>query len=244
MRINQYLARCGMGSRRQVEKLVEDGRVAVNQMLIADLALRVDPECDVVSVDNTIVRPRAEHAVWMFNKPLGLLCTREDPGGRPTIFEHLAHLPSPFQAVGRLDRDTSGLLLITNDGYLAQALMHPKFEVPRYYRVVVEGRWQHDYAERLKNGVEMREGGTGKADVLQVETLDGSRVQLQLCLKRGKKREIRYSLQALQLKVVTLQRTGLAHLQLGALEAGACRQLGAEELAQLYLLIPPPAVQK
>lgn len=234
MRINKFLAQCGLGSRRQVEKLILAGEIKVNGQIITDLATTIQPNVDHVKYAERTLNPvDSEPQVWMFHKPLDCLCTRSDPAGRKSIFEYLEHCPPPFQAVGRLDRMTTGLLLITNDGKLSEILMHPRYEIPRIYEVVVEGHWDEKHREQLSKGVEMKEGGTGKAEVKSTKQLKNNQVNLVLELKRGKKREIRYSLQALGYKVITLKRTAIANLSLGDLKPGQSRLLDRKELNAL-----------
>lgn len=234
-RINRYLADCGLGSRRQVEALITAGRVRLNGCLVAELSSRVDPECDRVEFDGRSLKPTTQQTcTWLFHKPRGCLCTRSDPRGRPTIWQHLSHLPPPFQAVGRLDFDSSGLLLITNDGDLAQRLMHPRFEVSKIYEVRARGPWDQSKERSLETGVEMREGGTGKAETLNRSWVSpGKVVDLRLRLRRGKKREIRYSLGALDMEVLRLHRVQLGKLKLAGLAKSKARCLTEAELKLL-----------
>lgn len=170
--------------------------------------------------------------IWMFHKPRGCLCTRFDPEGRQTIWDHLDHLPPPFQAVGRLDHDSSGLLLICADGSISNRLMHPRYEVTKIYQVRATGQWKKGMADKLKAGVQMVEGGMGQAKPLSIRTFAGG-VDLKLELKRGKKREIRYSLRALGLEVQDLHRVKLGSLSLGDLKVGSSRALSENEIQLL-----------
>ena len=176
----------------------------------------------------------ASQDTWLYHKPMGLLCTRDDPMNRPTIWTELPHLPPPYQAVGRLDKDSSGLLLITRDGDLAQRLMHPSYEVSKIYEVRIRGPWDEQKQKQLAEGVEMLEGGLGKAETLRCSFHKYSDVvDLRLLLRRGKKREIRYSLAVLNVEVLSLQRVQLGQLKLGELKKGQSRPLSALELEQL-----------
>jgi 23S rRNA pseudouridine2605 synthase len=237
LRINRFLANCGLGSRRQVESLVSSRRVSVNGEVVSDLSARIDTAKDIVQVDGKKVQPDVnEQQVWMYHKPLNCLCTRDDPKGRRTIFEDLPHLVAPFQAVGRLDQNSTGLLLITKRGDLSQALMHPKYEISKIYEVLVEGKWSRDKEKQLAQGVEMREGGEGKALVLSADSRSPSQTFLRLELRRGKKREIRYCMEALQMKVLSLHRTQLGPLKLGALKPAQSRALSDSEIQALEAL--------
>jgi len=237
IRINRFLANGGLGSRRRVEELVRSGRVRKNGEVITDLITRVDPLVDVIEVDGEIVLSQySEHALWMYHKPLNCLCTRDDPKGRPTIFEKLPHLTPPFQAVGRLDQNSTGLLLISRDGKLSQKLMHPSYEITKIYEVLVSGHWSREKVQQLDKGVQMKEGGEGKAKVLKAEVRNNGETFLSLELRRGKKREIRYSMEALEMQVLSLHRVALGPLVLGELEVGACRPLEKAEIEALNAL--------
>ena len=170
---------------------------------------------------------------WLYHKPVGLICTRNDPRGRPTIWRDLSHLPPPFQAVGRLDKDSCGLLLITRNGELAQHLLNPCDGVEKIYEVKAMGMWSKQKEELLRSGVEMARGGQGRADTLRAQEC-GTVVDLSLALRHGKKREIRYSLAALGLQVLALQRVKCAGLWLGDLPVGQSRPLSPQEEELLW----------
>lgn len=233
IRINRFLADAGFGSRRQVETLVLEGRVLCNGTIVQELSYRVSPQ-DQISLDGQPVQreKKGGSGVWMYHKPRGLLCTRDDPEGRPTIWSQLKHLPPPYQAVGRLDMDSSGLLLVSRDGALSQLLMHPRHEVTKVYEVAALGVWKKGMKERLRAGVPMKEGGTGKAEVLSLR-IRPKGVDLRLLLKRGKKREIRYSLEAIGLQVDRLHRVKLGCLPLGDLKLCQSRELSTDEVEKL-----------
>lgn len=235
IRINRFLADAGFGSRRQVEGLVLSGRVRLNGQPLLELGTKVDPTRDRVEVDGEQAREekKAQTPIWLYHKPRGCLCTRQDPGGRPTIWKDLDHLPPPYQAVGRLDMDSCGLLLITSRGDLAERLMHPRYEIERVYDVEAMGPWRSGFIERLAQGVEMKEGGLGQAEVLEHRALGSKRHGLRLKLKRGKKREIRYSLLSLGLRVDLLRRISVEHLELGDLKEGSSEPVKEGEAASL-----------
>jgi 23S rRNA pseudouridine2605 synthase len=247
VRINRYLADGGLGSRRQVESFVAAGEVAINGELVVDLSRRVLPEDEVLCrgqlVSASPSKEIQDSDVWMYHKPRSLLCTRTDPEGRPTIWEDLAHLPPPFQAVGRLDQDSSGLLLITRDGQLSNLLMHPRHEVSKTYEVRAHGQWTKGMRTQLSAGVKMKEGGMGQAEVIRAVP-QGSRVDLKLLLKHGKKREIRYSLEALGLEVELLHRVKLGSLGLNDLMLGRSRALSTSDVNQLKESVKKRPVKK
>lgn len=220
-----------------MEDIVREGRCLVNGAVVRDLSFRVGPG-DVVEVDGRAVDVSGSAgSVWMLNKPPGYLCTRQDPRGRPTVFDLATHLQPPFQCVGRLDANSRGLLLICDDGQLANRLMHPRYEIEKIYEVRARGVWLPEFVGRLGEGVQMREGGIGRARVLQQRRVVDNGHQLRLALTGGKKREIRYSLAALGMEVEDLCRVELAGLQLGKLSEGKARRLDEGELAQLRGLV-------
>ena len=230
MRINQFLARCGFGSRRKCEELVREGKVSLNGTLLTELGEKVDPKTDHVSVEGKPALLFEEQAeTWLFHKPKGCLCTRNDPENRPTVFDFLPQLPPPYQCVGRLDQDSEGLLLITRNGLLAEKLMHPRYEIEKIYEVTIRGIWRDDFIQRLKDGVRMEEGGIGTAEVIHYQALSDTTHTLKLRLTQGKKREIRYSLRALGLTVERLIRRSLGPLSLGKLPPKRSRELSAAE---------------
>ncbi len=235
MRINRYLAQHGLGSRRSVEKLILDGRISINGIIIQNLGQRVS-ETDQVLLDGRAFSTdmaQDEAKTWIYHKPVGLLCTRDDPRGRPTIWQDLSHLPPPYQAVGRLDCQSRGLLIISRDGDLTHLLLHPSQQRPRQYQVVAQGPWQASFIEQLSRGVNMVEGGLGHAKVLAVRALPDHKHELFLELHQGKKREIRYSLRALGLRVIDLKRIRFGALELGDLPEGSSRALSHQDLELL-----------
>ncbi|MBF0198686.1 MAG: rRNA pseudouridine synthase [Planctomycetes bacterium] len=238
LRINQYLAQCGVASRRGAEKLILAGEVVVNGEKAHSLSMQIEASQDEVKVRGKLVKiGKNQSETWAFHKPKDCLCTRSDPQGRKTIFDYLAHLPPPYQAVGRLDQDSEGLLLITRNGHLAEKLMHPRGEITKIYHVLATGEWKDSFADKLKTGVRMKEGGQGKAKVLEYEKLSAKKHRLLLELKRGKKREIRYSLAALNLKVYELRRLSIDFLKLGCLPLGKSRPLEEGEEKKLINLL-------
>jgi 23S rRNA pseudouridine2605 synthase len=226
MRLNRYLALCGVGSRRSVDKLVSEGRVKVNGEK-ATLGLDVG-EKDAVEVDGKSVRPREEHAYFMLNKPAGILCSRSDPGGRTTVYHLLPKEIRALHYVGRLDKDSRGLLFFTSDGDLTQSLTHPSHGVLRVYAVRTAQRLSQEEIRQLKQGVEVEPGVIFKCAVVK-ELTDG----YELSLREGKKREIRRLLAALGHSVVDLQRIAFGGVELGELPEGACRPLSQIELEAL-----------
>jgi 23S rRNA pseudouridine2605 synthase len=225
-----------LASRRAAEELLREGRVRVNDV-VASLGDSADPEGDVVAVDGVRLQHVA-NAYWMLHKPRGVLTTVRDPEGRETVLDLLpADAPRLFP-VGRLDRDTEGLVLLTNDGALAHVLLHPSFESEREYRVSVRGRVATRSFERLATGVRLVDGLTAPARV-EVARFDehSQTTRFSLTLTEGKKRQIRRALAALGHPVTSLLRVRMGTLRLGGLPRGKARPLSARELRALRRLV-------
>lgn len=228
--MQRALAAAGVASRRTAEAWIRAGRVTVNGRP-ARIGESVDPGRDALCVDGerVVAEPLA---YWLVNKPAGVLTTLRDPQGRRTVRELLPALPLRLFPVGRLDRDTEGLLLLTNDGPLAHALLHPSHGVEREYEVRVRGRMRARALRRLAAGVPLDDGTTAPARVEAVrhDAAHGT-TSLRLTLTEGRKRQIRRSLRALGHPVVALRRVRMGPLQLGRLASGAARPLRPRERA-------------
>ncbi len=206
-KLQKVLARAGLGSRREIERWIEQGRVSIDGEG-AKLGDRVDPR-QIIRVDGNVV-PRARitpgRRVLAYHKPVGEVCTRSDPQGRPTVFDHLPRLHSGrWVAVGRLDINTAGLLLLTTDGELANRLMHPSQEIEREYAVRVLGKVSDTMLRRLKTGVEMVDG-TSRFDSIRVVGVEGTNTWYHVTLKEGRKREVRRLWEAVDARVSRLIR--------------------------------------
>jgi pseudouridine synthase len=224
VRVNRYLASTGLGSRRAVEEVIRAGRVTVNGA-VADLATRVE-EGDDVRVDGEPVRPEAVVAV-LLNKPRGVVTTASDPQGRPTV-TGLVSVDARLFPVGRLDRDTTGVLILTNDGALADHLMHPRHGVEKTYRARVQGEPAEADLDRLRAGVELDDGPTAPAAV----QYRGSSV-VEITIHEGRNRQVRRMCAAIGHPVIHLHRTAYAGLTAERLEPGEWRELTAAEIAEL-----------
>ena len=227
MRLARYLAHAGVASRRAAERLIADGRVRVGGELVTDPARDVD-DASAVEVDGRPVAPEPRE-VWVVNKPTGVVSTARDTHGRPVVTD-LVDSPLRLYPVGRLDADTTGLILLTNDGDLANALTHPRHEVPRVYRARVENSPVPEGALRsLREGVELDDGRTSPARVRQVEP-----GVLELTIAEGRKRQVRRMCEAVGHPVAELRRIAFGPLRLGALGPGEARQLSAAEVERLW----------
>src|SRR5450756_406572 len=234
-RIQKILSRAGIASRRAAEKLILEGRVALNGET-ARLGNRAIPGIDDISVDGVRIETGVHLKYFALNKPCGVVTTVDDPQGRPTVMEYL---PEEVQRgyrlfpVGRLDMDSSGLILLTNDGFLANRLMHPSFEMTREYVVEVEPVPREEDLARLRKGIELEEGDTGPAGV-SIKGSIGERAMVGIKLHTGRKRQIRRSLDHLGLKVHSLHRVRIGNIGLGSLRPGYCRELDPREVKTLY----------
>jgi 23S rRNA pseudouridine2605 synthase len=235
MRLQKFLARAGVASRRAGERLIAKGRVRVDGATVVEQGVQVDPENSVVEVDGRRVQIRP--ARWLvLNKPPGYICSRLDPQGRPTVYDLLPDDAAELFHVGRLDFLSEGLMLFTNEGEVAQALLHPSRGTPRRYRVTVARPVADDLPERLLTGVEL-EDGVARAETARLGS--GRRrteMILELTLREGRKREIRRMLGALDVRIHKLQRTEFGPLALGELPSGVWRELTPEEIEHLRAL--------
>jgi 23S rRNA pseudouridine2605 synthase len=224
MRLNAYLARAGVASRRAAEELIRAGRVRVNGE-VAGLATFVEPR-DTVEVDGSPIEPEPLTYV-LLHKPAGVVTTARDPQGRPTVVGLVDH-ERRVVPVGRLDADTTGALLLTNDGPLAHRLMHPRYEVDKVYEAEVEGEPSDEGLAQLTDGIELDDGGTAPA---RVRRLGPSLVEL--TIHEGRKHQVKRMLQAVGHPVRRLHRKAYAGLTLDGVAPGEWRELTAEEVAKL-----------
>ncbi|HEX2294604.1 MAG TPA: pseudouridine synthase [Actinomycetota bacterium] len=230
-RLQKVLAHAGLGSRRAMEELIAAGRVKVNGRR-AVLGVRVDPTKDEVELDGSRVPLQQDLVHYMLNKPAGIVSTASDPQGRPTVVE-LVDLPVRVWPVGRLDTDSEGLLLITNDGELTHRLTHPRYEVPKTYLAEVKGTAGPKAIKQLIAGVELEDGMTKRARVSLVEATRGGTL-LEITITEGRNRQVRRMCDAVGHPVRRLVRTTLGPLQLGRLKPGTFRKLSLEEVRALY----------
>jgi 23S rRNA pseudouridine2605 synthase len=231
LRLNKFLAHAGVGSRRHCDDLIAAGRVKINGQIVRDLGIRIDPDKVAVHVDDHHVRTE-KHVYWAVNKPRGYLCTNHDPGGRPLALDLIPHVDQRVYTVGRLDEDSEGLLLMTNDGDLAQQLMHPRFGVEKTYEVQVAGSPSPEDLRQLTTGVWLAEGRV-KAKFVKRFKRQGDSTWLKIVLAEGKNREIRRMLAKLNHKVMRLRRVSIGPVHLDRLPKGKSRKLALPEIEAL-----------
>lgn len=237
VRVQKYLSQAGAASRRQAEAMLRQGRVAVNGEALARLGARVVPGVDVVSLDGKEVKPAPRRWV-VFHKPVGVLCTRRDPHGGETVYDVLPPWASGLRYVGRLDRDTSGLLLMTNDGDLAAALAHPGNHVEREYVAAVKGTVTARRIRAMKAGAELEDGFARPKRVRRVR-LDDGQWGVKLVLAEGRKREVRRLLKQAGRPAERLCRVRFGPFNLGALEAGRWRSARTSEVEAARRAVRP-----
>ena len=227
MRLAKFLAHAGVASRRAAEGIIREGRVTVGREIVLDPARDVD-ERDDVKVDGAAVALEAEQVVYLVNKPAGVVSTAKDTHGRPVVTA-LVDAGVRLYPVGRLDADTTGLILLTNDGELANQLMHPRYEVPRKYVAKVHGGFVKNRAlERLREGVQLEDGKTAPAQVRQVRP-----GVLELTIHEGRKRQVKRMCEAVGHRVLSLRRVAFGPLELGRVPEGKARLLTPREVRSL-----------
>lgn len=230
MRINKYLETCGVGSRRFCDQLVSDGKVFVNGR-IAKLGQDVDEKDNVVA-DGKKVAPVRKELYYIMNKPKGYVCTVKDDKGRKTVMELLPKTSIRVVPVGRLDYDSEGLLLFTNDGELINRLTHPRNEIPKTYLVKIEGPIAEAQLAKLRSGVELDGKLTNKSNVRLV-SFDGKYSKLSITITEGRNRQVRRMFESVGKEVVFLKRIKIGNLTLSGLDRGACRPLSKIEIEYL-----------
>ena len=240
-RLQKVLAHAGVASRRACEQLIADGRVSVDGVTVTEAGVRVDPLTQEIRVDGSRILTNPELITLMLHKPAGVVTTMEDPEGRPTVAQYgrdyLAEhpeLPDSLRLVhvGRLDTETEGLLLLSNDGELSHRLMHPSFEIAKTYVAIVEGQVEAWVPRKLRRGIEL-EDGEAKADRVTVKDSGPRGSIVEITLHSGKNRIVRRMLDAVGHPVTRLARTRLGPLRLGNLRPGQTRPLSGEEIAAL-----------
>ncbi len=234
-RLQKILARAGYGSRRAAEAVIAAGRVSVNGDIVA-LGAKADPALDRIEVDGTPIEVATAESTVILNKPIGYVVTRQDEEGRPTVFDLLPGAPAHLRYVGRLDLDTSGLLILTTDGDLAHRLTHPRYEVEKEYEAWVEGVVSDRDLDRLRRGIELEDGVTEPASVQRVPGQEPP-TRVRLVIHEGRNRQVRRMFDAIGHPVFRLQRRRVGPLTVDGLPLGHARALTPAEEDALRRLV-------
>lgn len=230
VRLHKFLAECGMGSRRAMEKYIVDGRVGVNGKIVKDLGIKIDPEQDRIEVDHRPVKV-AHKGIVLFNKPRGVVSTVSDPEGRPTITDYLSKKFKAYYPVGRLDWDSTGLIVCTNDGELADRLMHPRYGWKRVYHARVEGSVSEGTIEKLGRGVRLSDG-PAKAEV-EILSSDQKSTWVEVTVEEGRNRLVRRLFDRVEHPVIKLKRVAHGPFKIGKMEPGDIRPLTEKEYGEM-----------
>ncbi|MGB9377447.1 MAG: pseudouridine synthase [Mycobacteriales bacterium] len=233
VRLQKVMAAAGVGSRRACEELIAAGRVSVDGEVVREQGRRVDPRTATVHVDGLRVNLRPDLVHLALNKPRGVMSTMSDPRGRPSLADFVADRPERLFHVGRLDADSEGLILLTNDGPLAHRLTHPSFAVGKTYLAEVTGPVRAATSRRLTSGVDLDDGPV-KVDSFRIVDAVGRRVSVELKVHEGRNHLVRRLLAEVGHPVSRLVRTAIGPVQLGGLRTGTVRRLTPAELSQLY----------
>lgn len=232
IRINRFLARCGLGSRRKVESFILEGKVCINGSSCTNLATEVDEISDVVTVFGKVVKPDKDLIYLVMNKPKGYLVTKSDEFGRKTVFDLLPGLRSNLFPIGRLDKDSEGLLLFTNDGEFADHVLHPRYELGKLYKVTINASISNNDLYKLRNGIELDGRTTLPARVFIKSRRDGLTV-LKMTIFEGRNRQIRRMIESLGYDVISLKRLQIGEININNLPPGMCRLLKPIEILSI-----------
>lgn len=232
MRLNKFLASCGAASRRGADELISSGRVRVNSIVVTELGKMVETDNDMVTLDGKKVEPVSKITYIMLYKPKGCITSLRDEKGRKTVYDYLDVEVPHLVPVGRLDYDTEGLLLLTNDGELVNRLAHPSGEVPKSYLVRAEGEFPEHILAKLRKGVEIDGVKTKRSKVKLLEQGE-KEAKLLVTITEGRNRQVRRMFEAVERNVVFLKRVAIGDLRLGGLARGAWRYLREEEVEYL-----------
>lgn len=234
VRLQKYLADCGIASRRKAEQLISQGDVSVDGKTITEMGYKLDPAHHEVRFRGTLVTPRKTHTYILLNKPKGYVTTMSDPQGRPIVTSLLKGIEARVFPVGRLDIDTEGALLLTDDGDLAHRILHPRHESTKTYEVLVKGLVNKADIRKLEQGIEIDGKKTWPATISTVKK-QGAACLLVITIHEGRKRQIRKMFAAIGHPVINLKRIAYGKLQLGSLKSGTYRILSSEDMKKVLL---------
>lgn len=226
VRLQKFLSECGVASRRASEELILEGKVKVNNKIIREMGVKVDPDKDHVTVRNKVVKT-TEKGIILFHKPKEVISTLKDPEGRPCVGDYLTKHYRSYFPVGRLDWDTTGLMVLTNDGDLAERLMHPRYAFERIYEARVEGNVTERIFEKMQQGVTLADG-KAKANG-KIISNDGKSTWIEVCVTEGRNRLVRRLMDKLKHPVIKLRRVSHGPFHIGKLKSGDMLKLGKRQ---------------
>lgn len=229
LRLQKFMANCGVASRRKSEEIIVAGRVSVNGVLVRELGLKVDERKDIVSVDGKIIKSEENKLYILLNKPIGYITTVSDQFGRKTVIDLVREVSERVYPVGRLDYDTSGLLLLTNDGDLAYKITHPKYEITKKYIARVSGVPKESDLQRFRDGLQIEDYITSKAKI-KIITVDNGEALLEVVIHEGRNRQVRKMCSKIGHPVIELKRVEVGKIKLGNVREGRWRYLTEEEV--------------
>lgn len=233
VRLQKVLAEAGLGSRRACEQLITDGRVEVDGSIVTELGTRIDPETQAVHVDTVRISTQTQKQYLVLNKPAGVVSTMSDPEGRPCLSDYVRNHVERLFHVGRLDTDTEGLILLTNDGELSNRLAHPRYEIPKTYLAQVKGQLAKDVSARLKAGIDLEDGFVKVDEFRLVDSTPGRSV-VELTLHSGRNRVVRRLLAEIGHPVERLVRVRFGPIVLDEQKQGKIRPLRSDEIGELF----------
>jgi 23S rRNA pseudouridine2605 synthase len=248
VRLNKLIADSGLASRRHADKMIEEGQITINGKRVYELGVRVDPSEDKILVNGKPLRkPLAQKLYLLLNKPSGVLTTMEDPEGRPTVADYLAGVPGRVFPVGRLDWDSEGMLLLTNDGDFANKVMHPKAEVTKTYLVKLDGQPQPHHIEKLRKGVSIVGGKVSARHLEKIKKSGDKKSEkyewYKMVITEGKNRQIRQMFAKVGFDVLKLQRVAIGRLRMGALRIGELVFINDVAAERVFLADDPEALK-
>lgn len=232
MRLQKFIAECGIASRRSAEKIIESGRVCVNGELVDYMGCVIDPERDIVEIDGRVISPEKKKHYIMLNKPKNYVTTVSDDLGRPTVMQLVSDIDARIYPVGRLDFDTTGLLIMTNDGDFANILAHPKHIVNKAYIARIDKPLDENQLERLRNGIDLDGTMTAPAKAENIKRPQKG-FEVKITIHEGRNRQVRRMLEAVGVNVMSLKRISVGSLTLGNLPEGKWRRLSDAEINKL-----------
>lgn len=231
IRLQKYIADCGVASRRKAEELIQQGSVKVNGILVTEMGIKISPN-DLVEVDSKVISPESKKVYLLLNKPSGYVTTAKDQFGRPTVIDLLKGVKERVFPVGRLDYETTGLLILTNDGDFTHKMTHPKHEIAKTYLATIVGTPTSEEIKRFESGLKIEDYNTAPAE-LKIVTSKESSCVVEVTIHEGKNRQVRKMCEAIGHTVLSLKRISVGKLSLGNLAEGSWRELTQDEVKSL-----------